>query len=134
MRDRSSWASRSFWRAFELGHLSLDLARRPLEVLRPRGESVLHALLHLDEAHRVLGGGLALALRELSAALLGEPARLLRERGGQLRPRDGELPLQLCRSLLVLVVEEARQPRSLFLESRVRLRAPPHGSIVVRRG
>ena len=120
--------------SLQLCHLSFDLTGCPLEVLRPRRQPVLHALLYLDEAHRVLRGSVALALRELAPALLREPPCLFCERSGQLGPRDGQLPLQLCRPLLVFVVEEARQPCSLFLESRVRLRAPQHGSIVVRPG
>src|SRR5262249_17693683 len=76
---------------------------------------------------------LALPLRKLSPALVCELARLLGQRRRQLGLRDRELSLQLGRSLLVLVVDEPGESRSLLLERPVRLGPPPHGSIVVRR-
>src|SRR5205085_4052505 len=98
-----------------------------LQVLRPLGEPLLDPLLHLVQPDRVLGGRAALLLLELLAALLGEPAGLLREDAAELRADDGERALQLCRSLLVFLLDQRGEPGALLVERPLGLLAlPPH--------
>ena len=56
-----------------------EVVLESLEILRPLGQPLLDPLLHLVEPDRVLGRRPALLLLELLAALLGQPAGLLRE-------------------------------------------------------
>ena len=94
------------------GEVVLD----PLEVLRPLAQPLLDALLHLVEADRVLGRGAALLLLELLAALLREPPCLLGEDAAELGAHDGQRAPKLLRALLVLLLDQRREPGALFRE------------------
>ena len=97
--------------------------------MRPGRQPVLDPLLDLHEPHRVLGGGAALALGELRAPLLAEPAGLFLQHARELGAGGRERALELGRPLLVLGFDQRIELGSLGVEL-ILGRAAAHASIL----
>jgi hypothetical protein len=95
-----------------LGEL-LQLARqrlvRPVEVGAPARIALLHPLLRLCELHVQLRAGLAFALEDVPASLLGDLPLLLLEAGQGVGPLPGEHALDLGAARLGLLADDPRQ-------------------------